>query len=455
VLPATATHDAEFRERFNREADIAATLWHPHIVGVHDRGEFEGQLWISMDYVDGTDAAQLLERRSPNGMPPNEVCKIITAVAEALDYAHERGMLHRDVKPANILLTDPRLGEQRILLADFGIARRFEDVTGRLTATNMTVGTVAYAAPEQLLGDHVDGRADQYALAATAYHLLTGTPPFSHSNPAVVISQHLTGPVPEIANRRPELSCLDPTLSRGLAKEPAARFGRCVDFARALADTVESRGATDPVRRTPAAMASASSQRATPVAVGPRKPPPPPQPRSRVRWAILLPVVLVALLIGGGTVFGLELIHRHNHPHHRHPATASPTAPAPAQTTPAAPVSSQNAAAPTSEAAAPTSDAALPGPATGAPVAVIGATCGPPGASGTTDNGSAAYCSRLQSIDTYVWSLYPGDVVTPDAAEAEPRVRVCMDQTGQTRPQCRQEIRASDGAPPILNPASR
>ena len=110
MLPATFTADHEYRERFNREADIAATLWHPHIVGVHDRGEFDGQLWISMDYVEGTDAADLLEERYPNGMPPDEVLRIITAVADALDYAHQRGLLHRDVKPANILLSHPGVG---------------------------------------------------------------------------------------------------------------------------------------------------------------------------------------------------------------------------------------------------------------------------------------------------------------------------------------------------------
>ncbi len=107
----------------------------------------------------------------------------MTAVADALDYAHGRGLLHRDVKPANIVIAKDA---QRILLADFGIARRRHDVSG-LTATNFTVGTMAYAAPEQLMGQDLDGRADQYALAATAYHLLTGSHLFSHSNPAVVI----------------------------------------------------------------------------------------------------------------------------------------------------------------------------------------------------------------------------------------------------------------------------
>jgi serine/threonine protein kinase, bacterial len=136
VLPATVSGDSEYRARFEREADIAATLWHPHIVGVHDRGEYEGQLWIAMDYVDGTDAAERL-RSYPHGLPLREVLDIVTGVAEALDYAHQRHLLHRDVKPANILLSRLESGEQRILLADFGIAR-WEDASG-LTQTNIAV----------------------------------------------------------------------------------------------------------------------------------------------------------------------------------------------------------------------------------------------------------------------------------------------------------------------------
>ena len=127
-----------FRERFHREADLAAALWHPNIVQVHDRGEFEGQLWISMEYVEGADGAHLVKDRYPAGMPMHDACAIVTAVADALDYAHQRGLLHRDVKPANILLTEPEDGRQRVLLADFGIARQYADVSG-LTATNMTV----------------------------------------------------------------------------------------------------------------------------------------------------------------------------------------------------------------------------------------------------------------------------------------------------------------------------
>ncbi|MGB2922334.1 MAG: serine/threonine-protein kinase, partial [Mycobacterium sp.] len=234
VLSATVCADSEYRERFNREADIAATLWHPHIVAVHDRGDHEGRLWISMDHVEGTDAARLLTERYPRGMPPDLVVRIVTAVGEALDYAHQRGLLHRDVKPANILIAEPETADERIMLADFGIARRVGEISN-LTGTNMTVGTVAYSAPEQLTADErIDGRADQYALAATAYQLLTGSPPFQHSNPAIVISRHLTAKPPQIGVSRPELSFLGGVFEKALAKSPADRFERCVDLARAL-----------------------------------------------------------------------------------------------------------------------------------------------------------------------------------------------------------------------------
>jgi serine/threonine protein kinase, bacterial len=240
VLPSEMSADPEYRERFIREAELAGTLWHPNIVGVHDRGEFDGQLWISMDYVAGTNAADLLKDRNPNGMPPVEVAKIVTAIASALDYAHKCGLLHRDVKPANIMLTEQDDdGERRILLSDFGIARSIGSVSG-LTATNMTVGTVAYCAPEQLMGEEIDGRADQYALAASTYHLLTGSQLFPHSNPAVVISRHISAPVPMLAETRPELGKFDPVLACGLAKDPDDRFAQCTDFARAFAEQTKT-----------------------------------------------------------------------------------------------------------------------------------------------------------------------------------------------------------------------
>ena len=172
---------------------------------VHARGEFGGRLWTAMDYVEGSSAAQLMAERFPAVSSAGEVLAVISAVASALDHAHHRGLLHRDVKPANILLTSLGAGEQRILLADFGIAPRG--------------GTVGYAAPEQLSGADIDGHADQYALAATAFHLLTGAPPFDDP--------------PRLSDQRPELARLDGVFSRALAKAPADRFDSCGDFAAA------------------------------------------------------------------------------------------------------------------------------------------------------------------------------------------------------------------------------
>lgn len=234
LLRADVSADPEYRARFIREADLASTLWHPNIVGIHDRGETEGQLWIAMDYVDGSNAAELLAQRYPAGMPVDRVIAIVSAVASALDYAHRQGLLHRDIKPANIMLTQSDGNhDRRIMLSDFGIARSMGEISG-LTATNSTIGTVAYCAPEQLMGEDIDGRADQYALAASAYHLLTGTLLFGQSNPAVVISKHLGTAPPALATTHPQLSALDPVLAAGLAKDRNDRFSTCKELADAL-----------------------------------------------------------------------------------------------------------------------------------------------------------------------------------------------------------------------------
>ncbi|OBG37259.1 serine/threonine-protein kinase [Mycobacterium sp. E3198] len=305
VLAEAVTADQEFRERFNREADLAATLWHPHIVGVHDRGEFDGQLWISMDYVEGTDAARLVKERYQDGMPLDEVCAIVQAVAGALDFAHDRGLLHRDVKPANILLTHPEYGERRILLADFGVARHLANISG-ITETNVAVGTVAYAAPEQLTGSNIDGRADQYALAATAFHLLTGAPPFRHSNPVAVISQHLHEDPPRLSDYRPELAHLDDVFFKALAKQPEDRFDRCRAFAAAISEQLDGDAEADP-------------------GTAPTKPAR--KFSSRARWATAL---LCAVLIAVAATWSLLYSFQPESPAPSVPALASrPSVPAP------------------------------------------------------------------------------------------------------------------------------
>ena len=302
ILPAEMSVDREFRERFNREAERAATLYHPHIVGVHDRGEFDGQLWISMDYIDGPDAGRLLREHYPTGMPPREVVEIVSAVADALDYAHARGLLHRDIKPPNILLTDPERGHRRVLLADFGIARSAADISG-LTETNVTLGTVNYAAPEQLMGSAIDGRADQYALAATAHHLLTGSPLFGSSNPAVVISRHLNANPPLLADSHPALVPLDPVLAKALSKNPDHRFRTCTDFANALEHALTSmRGAPVPHPAPAARVVPHVSDHPTSVLTDAYPAEPPPGPVAVIdpppRWPWVVGAIALILIVG-------------------------------------------------------------------------------------------------------------------------------------------------------------
>jgi serine/threonine-protein kinase len=301
VLPAEFTDDAEYRARFAREADLAAGLSHPHIVRIYDRGEDEGQLWISMDYVSGTDVSHLLRDRYQGGMPVDEVVATITAVASALDYAHHRGLLHRDVKPANILLTDPEGQHRQVYLADFGIARRIDDASG-LTATNMAVGTVAYAAPEQLKGDPVDGRADQYALACTAFHMLTGAPPYVNSNQTMVIAQHVSAPPPSIGARRPELAGLDSVFAAAMAKAPDDRFGSCGDFAAELSRHLSPYHHDSSI--------ALHAQHTQPAILLPYPAPGP--PKRTQRPAVLLgALIAVALLIVGGVFAGVTLTRSH------------------------------------------------------------------------------------------------------------------------------------------------
>jgi serine/threonine-protein kinase len=295
VLRPDISSDPSFRERFTREADLAAGLRHPHIVGIHDRGECEGHLWIAMDYVDGTDLAELVGQRFPAGMPVELVVPIVTAVASALDYAHKKGLLHRDVKPANMIVADLDTDDPNVVLADFGIARPLDD-TGGITTTNMTVGTIAYAAPEQLMGEQIDGRADQYALAATTYHLLTGLHLFPHSNPAVVISRHLNAPVPALADTRPDLASLDPILAAALAKNPNDRFACCTDFARAFTETTAPqtpRVAAAPTTPAPAArrlhVTPGPSETVGAIAQNDSA-------RSVTRWLIVVSVAVLLLL---------------------------------------------------------------------------------------------------------------------------------------------------------------
>ncbi|MFI6774052.1 protein kinase [Nocardia sp. NPDC050412] len=222
--------DAEVRARFEREADLAAHLDHPNIVAVYDRGSEDNQLWISMQYIDGVDAATV----DPMTLPPERAVQIIEGVASALDYAHGMGVLHRDVKPANFLLARSSGGQgERVFLTDFGIARLREDST-HLTQTGMFSATLSYASPEQMTGAELDNRTDQYSLACALYWLFTGMAPFDAPDPNDIIRGHLQHVAAPLAARRQGLNpALDGVLAKAMAKRPEHRYATCVEFAAA------------------------------------------------------------------------------------------------------------------------------------------------------------------------------------------------------------------------------
>lgn len=231
LLTPAGGRDPEVRRRFQREADIVAHLTHPNIVTVHARGEEQGQLWIAMGYVRGTDVAEAL-RAGALGL--ERAVRILTATADALDCAHDAGVLHRDVKPANILLGagSPELP----VLTDFGIAKILdEDVA--LTRTGDVLASFQYAAPERLdsrtAGD--DRRGDVYSLGCTFFHMLTGVPPYPGSSAAQLIHAHVYAPVPAASHHNPTIpAAVDRVLARALAKNPADRFDTCGQFAAAV-----------------------------------------------------------------------------------------------------------------------------------------------------------------------------------------------------------------------------
>src|SRR4051794_24098289 len=221
-------HPERFRQRFVRESRVAASLSHPNIVTVYDAGESDGTLWIAMHLVPGTDLRRLLQESAPRDV--EEVVSITAQVASALDTAHAAGLVHRDVKPANILLDGAHAW-----LTDFGLTKRLIS-SADITAASDIVGTPDYLAPEQIDGEPIDGRIDQYALACVVHHCLAGAPPFERDSDLAVLQAHLKDPVPRITELRPELpSALEHVLGRAMAKDPGDRFGAVSDFAAALA----------------------------------------------------------------------------------------------------------------------------------------------------------------------------------------------------------------------------
>jgi Protein kinase domain len=233
VLAPELGQDEAFRQRFIRESRAAAGVDHPHIIPVFEAGESAGVLFIAMRYVSGGDVRSLIEAGGP--LSPSLVAEIASQVAAALDAAHARGLVHRDVKPGNILLGQATgIGHEHVYLSDFGLSK-YSLTPSTITSTGQFMGTLDYVSPEQIQGHPVDGRADQYALACAVVEMLTGAPPFHRADTMALMWAQLHATPPRLTDRRPELPpVVDQVIGRALAKSPASRYPSCSAFAEAL-----------------------------------------------------------------------------------------------------------------------------------------------------------------------------------------------------------------------------
>jgi YVTN family beta-propeller protein len=238
VLAPELAGDPEFRERFIRESDLAGSLEHPNIVPVYDAGEADGVLYCVMRYVRGTDLGAMLDLEAR--LTPQRTYAVLAAVGRALDFAHAHGLLHRDVKPGNIMLESRRSlgGRERVFLTDFGLVKRLESTT-KITRTGHLVGTLDYTAPEVFRGEELDARADIYSLGCVLFECLTGGVPFPGGSDAAVMYGHLQEEPPPVTEERPELpAAIDRVTAKAMAKHRSDRYETCGDLVRAVRDAL-------------------------------------------------------------------------------------------------------------------------------------------------------------------------------------------------------------------------
>ncbi len=299
VIREEIASEPEYRERFLREARLAASVDHPHVVTVYDVGDEDGRLYLVMQWIDGTDLRQLLD--SSGRLPPKRAVALGTQLAGALDALHGvSGLVHRDVKPANVLLREVA-GKDHAYLTDFGIAKPPEALEN-LTRTGSTVGTTGYLSPEQIQGREAGPRSDLYALGCLTFEMLTGKTPFRGDNELAVRWAHAQDPRPLVSQTLPDLGHrYDAFFQTALAIEPEQRFDSGRDFAEALAAVQEAARDTGPTAVpgptheptkigpvTPAPAAGAAAPAPTPAPYGYVTPPPPQHDRSGSPLALIL-----------------------------------------------------------------------------------------------------------------------------------------------------------------------
>lgn len=290
IMPEFAD-DSEFRQRFKRESLLAASIDHPNVIPVYEAREANGLLFIAMRFVRGTDLRSLMKQEGPLDL--HRAVRVLEQVAAALDAAHAEGLVHRDVKPANILITDRT---EHVYLTDFGVSKRLTATTGA-TRTGQLVGTLDYIAPEQIEGLGADRRSDVYALGCVLFHMLAGEPPFAHDTEAALLYAHLSNEprrVSELATGVPPQ--LDDVIARAMAKNPNDRFDSAGEFARAAAGL--------PSETAPARAGSPTRRAAPPAPPTVAAPPPRGGPASGRRWprGVVAAVAAASLVIAAGAL---------------------------------------------------------------------------------------------------------------------------------------------------------
>jgi serine/threonine-protein kinase len=350
VIAPALSADPDFRRRFERESQLAASVRQENVVTIFQAGESDGLLFVTMELVNGSDLRELITQRGRLDL--GTASAIVGQTAAALDAAHAAGLVHRDVKPANILIQGGA-GPLHVYLTDFGLTKRTSSQSG-ITKTGLFVGTIDYAAPEQIKGWPVDARADVYALGCVLFELVAGQPPFRRENEYATMYAHTSEPPPALSSVAAGISpALDAAVARALAKEPGGRFPSAGDFARAVSAAVMGQAPAEPERTVavgraapppPPTLGQSQPQphppppphpvyeygidpatAVLPESVPPPPAPPPPLPAGRSPWPAVIAVVL-ALLVAGGVAAALLLTGGDSKPTPR-PVTSTPVTP--------------------------------------------------------------------------------------------------------------------------------
>jgi Protein kinase domain/PASTA domain len=308
VIRTELAGDERFRARFREESRTAASIEHPRVVTVFGAGDHDGLIYVAMRYVPGLDLGRLISSRG--ALPADRAASLIAQVADGLDAVHAAGLVHRDVKPANVLVAEAQPGEDRstAYLTDFGLAKVAASTSG-LTATGEVIGTVDYMAPEQIEGRRVDARTDVYALGCVLFHAVTGEVPFPERETSAKMWAHLNEPPPAVGSRADGGALLDPVIRRSMAKDPAVRFPSAGDLGRAALAATGGEAVTEPEHPVGVGEAApAPETRPLPAATAPtdRLPRRRRGPRRRLRRIALL---LLAFGIAAGlTVAALIVV---------------------------------------------------------------------------------------------------------------------------------------------------